>query len=158
MDKKNKLLVASILVLLMIVSVPSVLAYFSTYTSAKGTKLVSMKNETEMIETVEGNIKTVQIKASEDSSPVLVRVKAFSPDFVTLEPSLGQGWKAETDGFYYYQDAISAGQTTSKISFKVNTVTPETTKPGDEFHVVIIYESRLQALGDNWSPVIEGGE
>lgn len=158
MDRKNKILIASILVLLMVVSVPSVLAYFSTYTSAKGTKVLSMRNETEMVETVEGNVKTVQIKASNNSSPVLVRVKAFSPDFVQLVPNLGANWVDGEDGYFYYELPISSGEQTSEIKFEVKTDTPSTTKPGDEFHVVIIYESTLQYYGENWLAVTGGGE
>lgn len=159
MDRKNKILVASILVLLMIVSVPSVLAYFSTYTSAKGTKVISMRNETEMTETVDGNIKTVQIKASTNSSPVFVRVKAFNPDFVNLEVSEdpNEGKWSKNGEFYYYSLPIAAGESTTKLNFKVTTpgVNP---KPGDVFNVVIVYESTLQYYGEDWSGVTGGGE
>ena len=95
MRKNHKILALLAVAMLLIVSVPSALSYFSTYTSAKGSRKLNIGNETEIYEKVEGNTKKIQITADKDSGDIYVRVKVFMPELsfldTTQKPS-GEKW------------------------------------------------------------------
>ena len=154
MNKKYISLILVSVFLLTVVSVPSALAYFSTYTQAKGQKVINLKNETEMTETVEGFTKTIRITAKDNSAPVFVRAKAYSPDFIDLDYTPGEGWSTlQEDGYFYYTKLLNANNSTSDLVVSISEKTPSTYNPGDEFHVVVIYESILEVNQSEW-PVL----
>ena len=154
MNRKYITLILVSVFLLTVVSVPSALAYFSTYTQAKGQKIINLKNETEMNETVEGFTKTISIKAKDNSAPVYVRAKAYSPDYINLEYTLGEGWSSlQDDGYFYYSRPLNANEQTSDLKVTISEKEHSTYKPGDEFHVVVIYESILEVNQIEW-PVL----
>ena len=75
--KNDKVIISLIIVVLItIVSVPSALAYFSTYTQTKGTKTLSFNYDTKLEESIDNNNKTISVTATGD--PVFVRVRYYA--------------------------------------------------------------------------------
>ena len=64
--KNDKVIISLIIVVLItIVSVPSALAYFSTYTQTKGTKTLSFNYDTKLEESIKNKIYKIGIPLSE---------------------------------------------------------------------------------------------
>ena len=144
MRKNHKILALLAVAMLLIVSVPSALSYFSTYTSAKGSRKLSIGNETEIYEKVEGNTKKIQITADKDSGDIYVRVKVFMPELsfldTTQKPS-GENWSL-VNGYYEYGEILKAGDSTTILNIPVVVKDSEQAKAEvKEFHVIVIYET-----------------
>jgi len=147
MRKNHKILALLAVAMLLIVSVPSALSYFSTYTSAKGSRKLNIGNETEIYEKVEGNTKKIQITADKDSGDIYVRVKVFMPELsfldTTQKPS-GENWSL-VNGYYEYGEILKAGDSTTILNIPVVVKDSEQAKAevkeGDQFHVIVIYET-----------------
>ena len=149
--KKNKWLLLLIAVVLIAVSgVGTAMAYFTTYVTAKGGYVIHLEDKTEIIEDVISWTKDVQILNKEGSSDVFVRVKAFSDDEIQLE-FRGEDWIPGEDGFYYYQKPLKGGETTPKLQIHIGPAPegselhilkdPKDAKPGEDFNVIVVYES-----------------
>ena len=149
--KKSKLLFVLIsLVLVLFVSVPNALAYFSTYTITKGTKTIHIQDSTQISEKVEDWTKKIVVKADPDSDYVYVRVKVYAPSYIlkTLKIN-GDGWTKDGD-YFYYGDPINDGNQTNQLDVLIdNTNLPTDSKDGDEFHIVVVYESIPASYDEN---------
>lgn len=141
--KKNKMLVVLVsLVLVLLVSVPSALAYFSTYTITKGTKTIHIEDSTQINEIVEDWTKKIVLKADSGSDYVFVRVKIFAPDYISDVLTIsGKDWKKDGD-YFYFKKAINNGNETEQLNVMIDsTKLPNDSKEGDEFHIIVVYES-----------------
>jgi hypothetical protein len=145
MKKRNLILSGIAVLMILVASVPSALAYFTTYVYAEGKKTVVLGDRTTIQEpAVDKWIKQIQITADETSEPVYVRAKAFAPDDYVLSYS-GTNWKpGEADDFYYYGNPISKDNKNAdllnvQIKMKDGTLPPDG-KEGETFNVVVIYE------------------
>ena len=156
MKKRYMILAAASLGMILTVSVPSALAYFTTYVSAVGEKEVVIRDMTVIKEPeVEGTTKSIVISADEDSEPVFVRVQSFVPeDFsVTYE---GQGWskKDPDDGWIYYADPIDHGEQAGELRATM-TGLPSDLEVGDTFNFVVVYEYTpvlYKEADEAWTP------
>ena len=129
-------------------------AYFTTYVRAKGGYVIHLADESEIIEEVSSWTKHVSIYNQEGSSPVFVRVKAFSDDKIELEYR-GEGWVLGEGGYYYFQKALEAGRNTDpELQIHIGPVDPDA-KPGDDFNVVVIYESGPAVFHEDGCPDLE---
>jgi len=149
--KNDKVIISLIIVVLItIVSVPSALAYFSTYTQTKGTKTLSFNYDTKLEESIDNNNKTISVTATGD--PVFVRVRYYAvSDKMTVEAdpaSLVVGgetlWVKNGDYYYYTKpiDGKGIGENkTSNLILKVTTAADVEFAIGDVEHVIVIYEA-----------------
>ena len=145
MKKRNLILAGIAAVMILAASVPSALAYFTTYAEAVGKKTITLGEETSIKEEFDQWEKKLTITAEQDSEPVYVRARAFIPEDIGLDlvQSGGEGWSYNTsDHWSYYRTPISgkpSPQSASVLKFKISTI-PETVEIGDNFNVVIVYE------------------
>ena len=121
-------------------------AYFTDQHTANGGVPVQIGPSTDIYEWVRDKTKTVVVHNSSDSVPVFVRVQSDYPeDMLTETPVASSDWEY-VDGWYVYQHALAPGADTSEISFTydfdaVETATKRPPEEGDNYNVVITYES-----------------
>lgn len=152
MKKINRKLFLALAALLLVagIGMESVLAYFTTYATAKGTVQMSMgAADTEIEEEVVGGQKRITVKNT-GTFDCFVRIRALAGESYPLEYSEPEGssnWIQGSDGYYYYQPVLLAGETTSQINVKI-TFPDNAEKEEDEliseFNVIIVQE---------WTPV-----
>lgn len=143
-------------------TVGTTLAYFTTYATAKGYVEVSLEEQTTIDETFGSWTKHLTIaNQGNDSRAVYVRAKAFGGEQYTLTYS-GSGWSQNADGYYYYDSILNPGQTTSTLDVKISGI-PDSAKDGDNFNVVVIYETTpvlYDAQGKpyaDWNNILDNG-
>ncbi|MBR4462015.1 MAG: hypothetical protein IKS51_05505 [Erysipelotrichaceae bacterium] len=162
--KKNKIIVLVAAVLLLIASVPSVLAYIFTYTEVKMDKDITLYyKEPKFNETVDG-AKHLKITATEDSEYMFVRVLAITDDEsreqylippysfsseddpATTTPNpenANNDWVYnEEDGYWYYYKPIKKGEETSSwLHIYYGELDDTQGEDNDDFHVIVLYEA-----------------
>ena len=114
------------------------MAYFTTYSTAGGGVTMNMGfTETIPNEEVDENGKHITITNTGDYD-CFVRVKAFAPVELTYNAPDG-GWTDGGDGYWYYDEVLPAGETTShelNITYKF----PSGDEKPEEFNIVVIEE------------------
>ena len=139
---RRKLIVAAIAALMiLVVSVPNALAYFSTYVRIKGTAPLHLGEKVTFEEgpSEDGN-KLITLTVDEDSDDVFVRVKAFAVkevlDNLTYKDTSKWTESTEDDSrIYTYNTVLSAGDTVT-LELIV-----DAEKTGlKEFNLVVVYE------------------
>ena len=162
--KRNKILmIAGAMILIMALSVPAALGYFTTYVRVPGSKTLSLSDGTKMKEENVSGKKHVVITADEDSDPVFVRVIAYAP--TDIEKKLvfeGDGWNKGDDGWWYYGQPLSKGQ-----SAAIDISLPEIEIDKTDFNVVVMHEyvpavpdgdGGLTAYWENTDLIVTTGE
>ena len=138
---KNLILTALAAALLLAGPVGSALGYFTANTGAVGSKTIEMGDTTTVTENFSEWTKHVAVTSEEDSQPVYIRIKAFCGSEYSLVYSDGDGsWTPGSEGYYYYNPIVYAGETTSPLDIRIENV-PADVKDADSFNVVVIYES-----------------
>lgn len=141
---------ALIVVAALFTGVGKTLAYFTTYAQAKGTVGITLGDKTEITEDMDQKTKVVKISNSSDSQPVFVRVKAFSGSIYDLKYQGDDNWTPGDDGYYYYALPLDPGQSTTEL--KVTIQFPENADSGDNFDVVVIYETTPVFYDESGNP------
>ena len=160
MKKKTIFLLALSVTLILIASINSAIAYFSTYAEGRGGYLFGL-GETDIEESFSSWTKRVKISNSEDGQPVYIRARAFAGDEYSLLYS-GDGWTLGGDGYYYYDEILYGGERTPELLVRIENV-PYDMIPGDGFNVVVVYESTKVIYDENgvpyadWNIRLEGG-
>lgn len=139
----------------LVTGVGTTYAYFTTYAEAKGAQEISL-GKTEITEDFSSWTKSVvitnqQAAGSSNSQPVFVRVKAFSGSTYPLQYICDSNWTPGGDGYYYYSPVLESGQSTSPLQVKITGV-PEDPEQGDNFNVVVIYESTPVLYDESGQP------
>ena len=153
MKKKQIVLAVLAVVLVLSSSIGIALAYFTDTDADIGEMPVAIDNRTDIKETVEGNIKTIQIQNTGDG-PVFVRFKVIATPGVGLAYS-GTNWDETapegTDSSYlYYNVEVPAGGQTEDLT--VTITFPTDGKKGDEVNVTVLYESVPAVYLTNGNP------
>lgn len=163
MKKKNIFLFALAIVLILATSVSGALAYFTTYSEAKGGYVIEIGNGTEIIEVNDFYNWTshVAIFNTENSQPVYVRARAFVGDMYTLSCS-GSGWTIGEEGFYHYDSIVNGGETTSELCIEIvdvpdgNDLAANKNRRDDiHFNMVVIYETTPVMYNENGEPYVD---
>ena len=128
-------------------------AYFTTYVTAKGGYVIHLNYETEIHEDVSQWTKHVSLYNREGSSPIFVRAKVFFADPYTLEIS-GANWVLDSEGFYRYQLPLYGGETAGELLIHISGI-PEDAKPGDDFNVIVVYESVPAMFHEDGTPDLD---
>ena len=138
LHKKPLIMAAATLALIGTLAVGSAMAYFTTYSTAGGGVTMNMGfTETIPNEEVDENGKHITITNTGDYD-CFVRVKAFAPVELTYNAPDG-GWTDGGDGYWYYDEVLPAGETTShelNITYKF----PSGDEKPEEFNIVVIEE------------------
>lgn len=147
---KPVILTAAAIALTAAVTVGSAMAYFTTYTTAKGSVEMNMGfTETIPVEEVDEAGKHVTIENIGDYD-CFVRVKVFSD--VEVDYKAGSGWEENADGYWYYTEVLPAGESTSELlvtyEFPVNTEEDTT----EEFNIVVIQECTPVLFDEDGTP------
>lgn len=136
---KNKTFWTVLIAFMLIVgvSVKSAMAYFTTYVTAKGGYELTLSDEGEIEEKVADMTKSISLKNTGEQ-PEYVRVKVFfgSQTGVSVEYSAESGWSQGDDGYWYYDEVLPVGGSTSIL--KVKLTADESVVPS--FNVVVIQE------------------
>lgn len=161
---KNKKIIsaaACALILLAVVAVKPVMAYFTDYSVAAGSVPVVIKDTPSGVdETFDSWVKHVTITNSETGYECYVRVAAIASDKYELKmgPNTEEGWSYGDDGYYYYDKIVPAGGSTTQLDIVISGAEE------DDFNVIIVHEA-TKVLYDkdgnpyaDWSTVISGEE
>lgn len=151
MKRKNILLAALAVSLTLSAGAGSAWAYFTTYTDAAGGYTLELGDKTTVSENFSSWTKQVSITSREDSQPVYVRARAFCGSEYTLVYSGSEKWSPNSDGYYYYSDILNAGESTEILDVKIENI-PEDVKNGDNFNVVVIYETTPVRYREDGTP------
>ena len=157
-DNKRLLVMLISFALIAVLAVGTSIAYFTTYTAAKGSQTIQLGYHTEFTEEYDDFVKSLVVHNDEKSDQyVFVRAKAFADSSVTVTYSDYDGkWNPGEDDFYYFTDPLAPGEDTSVL--KVNMVAPEEPKEGDDFTVVVIHESIPAKYRDDGTPYADWNE
>lgn len=148
--KKTLIMAAATLALTGTLSVGSAMAYFTSYSTAEGSVKINMGfTETVPHEEVDSGGKHVTIENTGDYD-CFVRVKAFAPVELTYSAPDG-GWSEGEDGYWYYDEILPAGQTTTK-ELNITYEFPEGKEKPEEFNVIVIQECSPVLYDENGNP------
>ena len=136
--KEVKILCFIALALVLMVGITPALAYFTTRVSANGGYTIDLTSTTSIDEEFSDWEKRITVTNTK-GEPVFVRARAYAGSAITLVYS-GEGWKAGEDGWYYYDSALSEGQSTeTPLCVQIQNI-PEAADKAS-FNVAVVYES-----------------
>ena len=143
---KKWILPLLVMVLLLSAALKPALAYFTTYSWAKGGHTVHQESRTKIEEDFSKWTKNITVTNTE-GEPVYVRARAFAGSAYALIYS-GDGWSDGGDGWWYYDSPVAAGEkTASPLSVKIENIPKAEMDAG--FNVAVVYEStRVQYSAD----------
>lgn len=153
MRKKSRIaLAAAAAVMLIALSIPGAMAYFTANDRAEGTVPVNLGYKTTIDEPqVEDWQKHIVITNEADSSEsCYVRAKAIAPESLELSYS-GKGWSEGEDGFWDYVTPLAPGESTEELLVKIENI-PADAKEGDKIKVPVVYESTKVIYNQDGSP------
>ena len=159
MQKRRIALAVLAFVLVLSAAIGPAMAYFTTYTQARGGFTVNLQTTTEIKERVDMWDKYVSIQNTKGQQ-VMVRVKAYAGSQYTLEYS-GEGWAPGADGWDEYAVPVEAGQSTPELHVHIGNI-PEA-EAESEIGVAVVYEcAPVQYDGNGkayaaWEKKLEGG-
>jgi hypothetical protein len=147
MKRNTFFLTAAAILLVLGVSIGSTMAYFSTYTTAQGGKVIHLGAATEIEEAFDSWTKRVTVTSDENSQPVYVRAIAYAGSQYELTYE-GTGWSRGDDGYYYYGNALEGGASTEELLVHIGNVPDD----AEAFDVVVIYETTPVLYDENGNP------
>ena len=161
MNLKKVFLTLLALVLVLSLTIPSTLAYFTDTTRAKGGYTIRQSATTSIDESFNNWTKTLTITNNE-GAPVFIRARAFAGQTYTLTYS-GRNWEKRDDGWYYYSGQLAAGESADILKVTISDI-PAATENAS-FNVAVVYEStpvQYDADGKayaDWDMILDrGGE
>jgi hypothetical protein len=143
---RTGLYTAIAVMLVMSAAMGSAWAYFTSFSSAKGSVALKLGHEEHIDEEFSDWQKVLDIQSTEDSNPVYLRMRAYSADYpVTYDNN--DNWTKVGDWMYYNKD-LKPGKKLSEsgdaLLVQINNV-PKSGDAGLEdgktFNVIVVYES-----------------
>ena len=153
MSKRKLAALILALVLVLAAGIGGAYAYLTTYVTARGGFGITLADKTVLEETVSNWTKHITVSNGEGASDVFVRAKIFWADPFEIQIS-GAGWQKDGEGFYRYTEALPAGETTGVLDVKILNV-PEDAEAGDDFNVIVVYESVLAVFNADGTPDLD---
>ncbi len=123
------------------ISVPSAMAYFTTYVKAEGGYEITLGSETEIEEKVKDMTKEISLTNTGETD-CYVRVKVFSGSQINMtytsavDDSGNTYWTSNEDGYWYYKDILKVNRSTEILKAKIEL--SEDYK--DSFNVIVVQE------------------
>ena len=134
-QRKTCIVFIALAVLVALVSVPSALAYFTTYARIKGTSAVTLGEAITFSEIANSSgDKHITISAEEESDPVFVRIGIFASKEIMSRIKVDDTWELK-DGWYTYGQVLEGGKTA-----EMDIVIDKNDLEIEEFNVVVVYE------------------
>ena len=153
-SKKTIYLTAAALALTAGLTVGNAMAYFTTYTEAKGGVELDLGfTETLPREDVVDGTKEIRLENTGDYD-CYVRLKALTGDkykesLLYAEPGAAGKWTPGADGYYYYSDIVEPKGLTEQLN--VSFSFPEEEEPAD-FNVIIVQECTPVLYDESGNP------
>ncbi|MBQ2040609.1 MAG: hypothetical protein II482_00525 [Lachnospiraceae bacterium] len=148
--KKNKLLLTALAVILaMGVMVAPALAYFTAHTEAAGGIALDLGHQTTIDEEFYDWGKIISVN-NEGPESCYVRVQAFSSE--RLEVKASGAWTDGGDGWWYYNDIVDAGESTTPLDVAISDKSEKELVDGQIVDVAIVYESMKVVYDENGKP------
>ena len=152
MKHKNLILTALAAAMVLTGAVGSTYSYFTTNAKASGIAGISLGSRTEVQEEFSNWTKHVTVASEADSEPVYVRVRAFCGSEYSLVYSDPEGnWTPSSDGYYYYNPIVNAGETTTSLDVRIENVPADVTDAAS-FNVIVIYETTPVQYREDGTP------
>lgn len=147
---RNILLISFAVIFVAAAGIGEASAYFTTYARAKGAHTIDLGYRTRIEEEFDSWTKRVTIENTK-GSPVYIRARAYSGDQYELTYSSDGGWEMGTDGWYYYTQPVEVDNSTSVLNVLISGI-PQEAVDGDEFNIVVVYESTPVRYDENGDP------
>ena len=155
--RRTVFLAAFALILLFGSSLKDSLAYFTTYTTTRGSARLVLGSKTEIKEEIEGFIKKIQIVNTGDAD-CFVRARIYAGSLLKLTESeiVPEGgaahWRKDDDGWWYYESVLKQGEATNILSVEIG-VSPELMGLDiDNFNVIVVQESTPVLYQEDGTP------
>ncbi len=155
--RRTVFLAAFALILLFGSSLKDSLAYFTTYTTTRGSARLVLGSKTEIKEEIEGFIKKIQIVNTGDAD-CFVRARIYAGSLLKLTESeiVPEGgaahWRKDDDGWWYYESVLKQGEATNILSVEIG-VSPELMGLDiDNFNVIVVQESTPALYQEDGTP------
>ena len=168
MKRKYLILTIIMTVLVLGASIGGTISYFTAYARASGGLTLSFGAGTTITEPEPvAWTKHLTVTNNSDSVPVYVRAKAFTgTDYQSGLTYSGEGWSAGAEDYWYYAEPLAPGASSAELLVHIGNV-PEEPKEGDQFNVIVVYESipvqydangnMLSAQDTDWDLVLDTG-
>lgn len=143
--KRNAIVLSVIaLVLVLGTAIGTTWSFFTTYAETIGGLPIAFSDRTQIPPIIHEDFfnwtKRVTLESQEGAEPMYVRVKAFSGSQYELVYGSNDGrWTLGEDGFYYYNQVLNGGQTTSELLIRIENI-PADAVDKDTFNVIVVYE------------------
>ena len=147
MNKRNLILAALALILVICVSVGPALAYFTDYAVVKGSHPLKLVPWTEITEKPTTGSKEVSI-TNYGEVPCWVRVKVFADGAVTNLAASGNGWTGAIPDYLTCGTVVMPGAAAPTLTVTFQLPSPEAAKTAN---VVVVYESVPAYMGSDGS-------
>jgi len=152
MNKRKLVLTFLVFALIICANIQPAMAYFTTFTYAKGGHPIYLRDTTRIEEQFSNLTKHVRIRSEANSSPVWVRAKVFYAYQGIEEIKIKQDdestskWKkgaADGNGYVYYNylEPLLGGGVTEELTITIKTKDTLTPEAGDQYDVIVVYES-----------------
>ncbi len=152
MKKLNVCLAALAIAMVLGAGIGSAWAYFTTYAEARGGNTIRLGSWTELHEEFSGWTKRVTVSSDAQSQPVYVRMRAYAgSEYELVYEDVSGKWTAGADGWYYYDDILVGGGATTELRVHIGNI-PEDAEEGDDFNVVVVYESTEVCYDESGNP------
>lgn len=159
--KKHRYMLAVVLVvgLLLGSSINSAMAYFTTYTSAKGGIKIALGDSTTITEEFKDWKKTIKIENT-GQMDCYVRAKVLAGEQYTIKAE-GSNWSQGRDGYWYYANPVAPGEQTEALTASIQV--PKNLATSFDVVVVqectpVIYDQNGEALSAeeaDWSRAVQ---
>lgn len=127
-------------------------AYFTTYIVADGGYEIRFGTDVVLEEEISSWTKHLLVVNTEESEAVYVRAKAFCGSQYQLSYEAPEGkWTPGDDGYYYYDEILECGEAAAELDIHIGQV-PDPAAEGDEFHVVVVYETTPVLYREDGTP------
>lgn len=146
-NRKYYILPLLAVLMVLTLSVKSASAYFTTYVTAKGGRVLAFNPETEIDEEYSAGMKTIRVRNTGDVD-VFVRLTYFYPSNVTVAPdkSSSAKWKHLGGAAYEYTEKVAPGASTEDFKLAID-LSGATAADIETFNVIVVYEF-TPAFGD----------
>lgn len=159
MNKRKLVLTFLVFALIICANIQPAMAYFTTYTYAKGGHPIYLRDTTRIEEQFSNLTKHVRIRSEANSEPVWVRAQVFYAyqgiEEITItgadNPSKWQKGATDDNGYVYYNysEPLLGGGVTEELIVKIRTKDTLTPDAGDQYDVIVVYESTPVRYDEN---------
>ena len=136
MRKKRLTVLVCLAAAIAVMSAAVCYAYFTDYEEAEGGAAVHLNGSSEIQEEADDDGKVIQVENTGDAN-LIVRVGIYGDSLTVSAPA--DDWTEGSDGFWYYNNILKAGETTSKITVKIDKEKAD--EAGHDFDIVVVHET-----------------